>query len=234
MNDYIKFWYSKNGNPSRYTNWIGTAAWQRYLLNGNSTFIESIADGLAKTFRSSYVPIFLKEAGGKKCWYNSDGADAMEVSASGSGCRPTIASAMYGEAECIVNIAKLMGNVSLKTEFEAWQELSRSVVLDLHWNSKVGMFSVIPLEPTGSTPSTAAKGCNLTSLRVVNETVNVRELLGYMPFYFDTLIPDNVGKGMVSSWKYIFDKEFFSGPFGLRSLEFGNVCYNYSYSHGDC
>ena len=34
---------------------------------------------------------------GTPCWWQNDGADAMEVSVSGSGCRPTMAAIMFGE-----------------------------------------------------------------------------------------------------------------------------------------
>ena len=43
---------------------------------------------------------FLREVS----WWQDDDRDAMEVSISGPGCRPTIASAMWGEADAIARI----------------------------------------------------------------------------------------------------------------------------------
>lgn len=261
LNDYIRFWYTddetdddgsiiKNPNLSSYTNWIGYASWQRYLLNGNATFVSSLLDRLAATFRDVYVPKYLKEiillndsdndnshannsTNVLKCWWQNDGYDAMEVSISGNGCRPTIASAMYGEAETIVKVSALVDATNekkgannnsnskkfakLQEEFEEWRELSRSVVLDHHWNPDIQSFAVIPTvfdsdsnsgkyrdnltESGGSVAQPVMKAlrrqvqiplddeCDLSKVRVPNRTAPVRELLAFAPWYFDSLIP---------------------------------------------
>ena len=60
INDYVNFWaYSNDALPALYTNWIAYAAWQRYLLNGNTTFITSLQPGLANLFRNKYIPKYL-------------------------------------------------------------------------------------------------------------------------------------------------------------------------------
>ena len=111
-------------------NWIGSAAYKRYLLNGNLSFISNITTSLADLYRSNYVKNHLvtmdgEGLEGQQCWKQGDGADAMEVSISGSGCRPTIASAMFGEADTIVKLAQLVGDQDLVQEFTAWRNLSR-------------------------------------------------------------------------------------------------------------
>eukprot|EP01052_Picozoa_sp_SAG31_P056006 SAG31_NODE_15788_length_739_cov_0.723437_1_plen_75_part_10 len=71
----------------------------------------------------------------------------MEVSISGSGCRPTINSVMWGEATALLKIAALAGerNVTLLAELEALQSQARAVVLEQLWNPKIDSFAVIPL-----------------------------------------------------------------------------------------
>ena len=44
--------------------------------------------------------------GGRMCFYQTDGSDAMEVSISGSGCRPTLNSVIFGEAVALLEIAR--------------------------------------------------------------------------------------------------------------------------------
>ena len=62
----------------------------------------------------------------------------------------------------------------------------------------------------------------------------VRELLGFMPFYYPDLIPvEKIGTFM-PMWDALFDPRGFKGPFGLRTAERRSPCYNYSWSHGDC
>ncbi len=275
LNDYIQFWFSdtssgagkkhirnnatsvKNPNLSSYTNWVGHASWHRYLLNGNATFVKSILDSLATTFRDIYVPKYLKEIlwngasvtrGTKEqqvlqCWWQNDGYDAMEVSISGNGCRPTIASVMYGEAETIVKLSDLVGgekNQDLKKEFSKWREMSRSLILDYHWNPDIETFSVIPtvfddtfVSHVGS-QTFGDSNCDLSSVRVPNRTVQVRELLAFIPWYFDSLIPQDRASKYLPMWKELFDSNGFYGEWGLRTAELRHPCYNYSYDHGDC
>ena len=272
LNDYISFWISdasgssqknnsnaiivENPNLSSYTNWIGHALWHRYMLNGNATFVTSLLDSLATTFRDTYVPKYLKEilwngttstnvSGGKhgvlSCWWQNDGYDAMEVSISGNGCRPTIASVMYGEAETIVKLSELVGggnDEDLREEFTKWMEMSRSLVLDYHWNPNIQSFAVIPTVFDGDRDDGSDAGedsnCDLSSVRVPNRTVQVRELLAFIPWYFDSLIPQNRTSEYLPMWKELFDPNGFSGEWGLRTAELRHPCYNYSYDHGDC
>jgi hypothetical protein len=283
LNDYIAFWLSgkttsttsvssssndnssaasvENPNLSSYTNWIGHASWYRYLLNGNRTFVASLMDGLAKTFRETYVPKYLREIlwnGTQRtnnnssserndhvlrCWWQNDGYDAMEVSISGSGCRPTIASAMYGEAETVVKLSDLVGvgndEDGLREEFTEWQEMSRSLILDYHWNPDIQSFAVIPTVFDNDHNNDGSDGggksnCDLSSVRVPNRTVQVRELLAFVPWYFESLIPRHKASRYLSMWKELFDPNGFFGEWGLRTAELRHPCYNYSYDHGDC
>lgn len=122
----------------------------------------------------------------------------MEVSISGSGCRPTIASAMYGEADTIVKLTELVGggnSKDLKEEFTKWREISRSLILDYHWDQDIQSFAVIPTVFDGDhddgSDGSGDSNCDLSSVRTPNRTAQVRELLGFIPWYFESLIPQN-------------------------------------------
>ena len=218
----------------------GHATWNAYLVNGNDTHIAAILPLLAAAYRDRYIDKYSAVADGKPCWKQEDGADAMEVSISGSGCRPTIASALYGDAVAIVNMAALVGNASLQAEFEHWANFSANIILEQHWNDKIDSFATIPLSSSSSPfslPATVrvdAPACNLTQVRPVNTTVDVRELLGFMPWYFSGLIPNASFQKYILQWKSLFDAQGLSGPWGLRTAELRSTCYNYSWTHGDC
>lgn len=256
LNDYIQFWLKVDATPAAYTNWIGYAAWQRYLLNGNMTFVKSLQQGLANLFRTQYVPKYLRnfttsDSTVNPCWFQVDGYDAMEVSISGDGCRPTIASAMYGEAVTQQHLAKMIRNKTLFLEFGYWAALSRSIVLDLHWNPAIESFAVIPIhhDENAAATSTMTKdaalakdtvavsrrsSCDLGAVRQLNKTVQVRELLAFMPWYFETLIPSNSTKQYMPMWRQLFDPNGYAAHYGLRTAEYRHQCYNYSWDHGDC
>lgn len=360
LDDYITFWFERGGTPRRYTSWFAWAAWQRHMVVGNASFITSVLPDLL-TNAWGWVKQAQGKYGGRTCFWQDDGHDAMEVSISGAGCRPTISSVMFGEAVALLEIAALAGNTSVVPKLTALREQARSVVLDQMWSEEIEFFAVIPLPPPAPDPlppppagfshfgyygtfccdhdgcsgavavyrqstncTTAravelcesanfsavcnyisvhneddcflATGCNgsgiyngggptYTYKRVYhpnptqtlekrplaaaaaapklgpppaptpvcpgdggslwpwNKTVGVRELLGYMPWYFS--LPDAVdGKGQLippaaavkygGMWRQLFDKGGFAGPWGLRTAERRSPCYNYSWSHHDC
>lgn len=251
VDDYLRFWFKDGlGHISSYTNWILSAAWQRSLITGNSTALDDVFDSAVATFRSNYLPKYLSNStanakkwpGGRRCLRQIDGRDAMEVSISGSGCRPTIASVLYGEAAVL---ARLAPNATIRSEFEAWREFCRDVVLDQLWNPDIQSFAVIP--PSAPAEPLAPHGdgtCDLGAVRTPNRTVNVRELLGFMPWYFarspastdgpEPLIPYNRAHSFSGMFRSLFNDSIYAAPWGLRSAELQSSCYNYSWQHGDC
>lgn len=74
-----------------------------------------------------------------------------------------------------------------------------------------------------------------------NQTVGVRELLAFMPWYFSLptvsggqLIPQKALSKYEVMWQELFDLQGFAAKWGLRSAELRSPCYNYSYIHRDC
>ena len=152
INDYLQFWFRGGGNPRSYTSWIAWAAYKRYLVNGNASFITNLLPDLLTNLRGWKTSHF-GSYGGRNCYYQDDGHDAMEVSISGSGCRPTINSVIFGEAVALIEIAKLASNASIVAEMTTLREEMRSVVLDQLWNEDSQSFAVIPLDrPSQPTP----------------------------------------------------------------------------------
>ena len=151
LDDYITFWFERGGQPRSYTSWFAWAAWQRHMVVGNASFITSLLPDLLTNLRG-----WDKQArgvyGGRTCFWQDDGHDAMEVSISGSGCRPTISSVIFGEAVALLEIAALAGNTSVVPELTALRELARSVVLGQMWVEEIDSFAVIPLPPPAPDP----------------------------------------------------------------------------------
>lgn len=260
MEDYIAFWasYSTSGaNPFSYTQWIADSAWERYLLTGGTDFMIQVRQGLAdmweQTHEQHWHTITMDDDKAEVgCYWQSDGADAMEVSISGNGCRPTLASSMHGNALAISHMFALdHTNVTLKNhtvarKFAKFADRAKRVVLDCHWNAETKSFAVIP---TLSSPSHVpndgvsnetedVQDCHLDEARIENQTVTVRELLGFMPFYFTSLASDLVAdvhqRGYLTMYQELTDPLGYASPWGLRTAELRSSCYNYSWEHGDC
>jgi hypothetical protein len=195
VNDYIAFWFADRqldesfGGTLGYTSWIGHAAWHAYMLTGNETLPRTLGPRLAQAYDSKFKSQWWRPNGfgtGKGCWWQSDGADAMEVSISGTGCRPTIAAAMWGEATAAAAMLKLAGGPNASKQvayYLAEAANTKQLILQDHWNSDLKTFAVISPGGGGvpsSDPDPEAH-CNLSAVRVPNKTVAVRELLGFMP-----------------------------------------------------
>jgi hypothetical protein len=276
--DYIRLWTSQRGDPFSYSSWIGHAAWERLKLIGPNhagnasaaaAALASIYDEKAKRYRRV-------TGRGVPCWYQDDGHDAMEVSVSGSGCRPTMASIMYAEAMAVARFARLGGN-SLATAYEAHAAQTRDMLLSLHWNADIASFATVPLAHTaavhGAPPTphhsaaspssasassasaasassasssaaasassaaasvaTSSSNCNLTAVRVPDMPVNVRELLGFIPYYFEGLVPAG-NSTYRAQFAALFDAAGFASPWGLRTTELRHACYNYSWGASLC
>ena len=211
---------------------------------------------------------------GVACWFQTDGSDAMEVSVSGDGCRPTTASIMWAEATAVARFARLGRNESLAQAYEQYAADTRAMLLSLHWNAAIDSFGVVPLankhtrrvvggnddddddapltskqgvvpltskqsarasasSHAESSSSSSAPACNLSAVRIPDEPVGVRELLGFIPWYFEGLMPPEEA-AFHAQWKALFDADGFLSPWGLRTTERRHPCYNYSWAHGDC
>lgn len=155
--NYTSFWLNNSqANPASYSNWIGTAMWKAFAMHGDESFIVGLRDALASLYRETYVPKYLASyttAGGesRQCWWQDDDRDAMEVSISGTGCRPTIATFLYGDADALCHMAQLEpANETMQTEFEGWRDWSKKVILEQLWNDALQSFAVIPKVPRPS------------------------------------------------------------------------------------
>lgn len=152
LDDYIEFWFRGGGSPRTYSSWIAWAAYKRYLVNGDAAYITQLLPDLLTNLRAWKTEKW-GSYGGRDCYYQTDGSDAMEVSISGSGCRPTLNSMIFGECVALLEIAKLAGNTSVVDELTTLRDHMRSVLTEQMWNEDIESFAVIPLPPPpGPTP----------------------------------------------------------------------------------
>ncbi len=111
------------------------------------------------------------------------------------------------------------GNGSLAASMSAEAEKTKQLILTEHWSDALQSFAVIS-PGGGGVPSddpTPERGCNLSAVRPANETVRVRELLGFMPFYFGPGLVDKATLSKVGPpmWKQLFDAQGgFAAPWG--------------------
>ena len=190
VNSYSKFWFSPDVCPRDYSGWLTNAICAVSYVSGDY----SVAEELFESFKKNYF-LWEKEKGiADNVFYQIDDRDGMEFSAGGSGVRPTINSYMYGEARAISNIAKRLGKDDDCRLFAEKAEKIKAFINRELWDEKAEFYKTLNTE-TG-------------------KLVNVRELIGYIPWYFG--IPE---EKMSTAWKFLNDERHFYAPFGPTTAE---------------
>ena len=190
VDDYLRFWLSPYGDPRRYSSWIADAAYASYLAIGDKPFVVGLLPKLVENFKAWEATN--RDSTGM--FWQQDDRDGMEKSIGGSGYRPTINSYMYGDARAVSRIARLKHDSQTENLFSTRaQTLHDLVELEL-WNSDDAFYE--------------------TRSRVTKNLVGVRELIGYIPWYFN--LPT---RGHEVAWKQLFDPNGFFGRFGPTTAE---------------
>lgn len=211
MDGYINYMYQNGGNNRRYSESIADAAYARYLINADSSFIVNQLDSMKEIYDQWYD----HWDSSKNLYYIPAMPDATEytiasIDASGGkggfddgeAYRPTINSYMYGNAMGISQIATLKGDTATaRLYLQRAASLKANVEQNL-WNDSLQHF------------------CD--RFKVNNEYVHYwnfirgRELAGMIPWYFN-LPSDNSTYN--KAWKHLTDTSDLLGKFGLRTNE---------------
>lgn len=213
LDDYAVFWFRKGGSPRRYSFWAADAIHRRALALGDfSLAIELLPDLIANY--AAWEESRLEPDG---LFWQIDDRDGMEVSVGGKdhrgqGKRPTINSYMFGDAQAIAAIARRVGKQEIAAEFQAKAERLRQLVLEKLWDEEAEFFKVLPRGEDA-------------------ELVDVRELHGYTPWYFE--LPPR-GEGYEVAWKPLIDPKGFRAPFGPTTAERRHPGFAVSYEGHEC
>ncbi len=201
IDEYLNFWLrsGENGGLQRhfhkYSGWAAAAAYERWLVDANTAFLLSLLEPLMLDYRTWEAERLLESG----LFWQYDVRDGMEESISGSrrakNARPTINSYMYGNARAIAEIAALAGKPDLAREYQAKAGRLRRLVQEKLWDREASFFKVL-LES--------------------GKPADVRELLGYTPWYFHLPEP---GRGYEAAWKQLMDRQGFFAPYGPTTAE---------------
>jgi predicted GH43/DUF377 family glycosyl hydrolase len=206
LDDYSVFWFRKGGKPRVYSCWLADAIYNRYLVTGHASPMIDLLRDLVSNFEAWEKD--RRDAGG--LFWQEDGQDGMEVSIGGSGYRPTINSYMYGDAVAIAAIAELGGRKDLADRFRKEAARIKRIVDEKLWDEQARFYKVLP------------RGENA-------RRVDVRELHGYTPWYFN--LPD---PGREIAWKQILDPQGFHAPFGPTTAERRHPRFLFASAHDCC
>src|SRR5262249_48822704 len=198
---YARFWLQSGAGGGlqqhyhKYSSWTPAAVYDMWLVHQDHRFLTSLLDSLILDYRTWERERLLKSG----LFWQFDVRDGMEESISGSrkarNARPTINSYMYGNARAIAAIARLRGDAGVAREFEAKTARLKQLVQDKLW------------DPEGLFFKTLLQG---------NGLAGVRELIGYLPLYFNR--PD-ANSRYAAAWGQLMDPGGFFAPYGPTTAE---------------
>lgn len=198
LNQIIHTWYRGNeGNAmkkmNKFSSWNPYAIYNRYLVNGDKSFLLDMVPDLEKEYARWESTNRLKSG----LYWQGDVQDGMEESISGGRkkqyARPTINSYMYGNAMALSNIGLMTGNEGMAMKYGMKADTLKHLVQDKLWSDELEFFETLRKDTLAG----------------------VREAIGYIPWYFH--LPDQVKYDV--AWKQVLDEKGFSAPFGLTTAE---------------
>lgn len=200
LDDYLNFWLRVDPKTPKphlraFSSWLQNAVYGRYLVNLDKDFLRNNLALLDQDYQAWETERMLPSG----LFWQLDVRDAMEESISGGrkeqNRRPTINSYMFGNAEAMVRMARLLGVDSLQKKYAGKASRLRQLVLDSLWDANEQFFKV----------------------RHANGQIeDAREVLGYIPWYFN-LPPDE--KAYAAQWDQLLDTAGFAAPWGITTAE---------------
>ncbi len=203
VDDYTRFWFGPDGEPRRYSFWAADSVYQLYLATGNRSLAVSLLPALERNYHAWEATH--QDANG--LFWQIDDRDGMEDSISGTGYRPTINSYMYGDAMAISRIAAVAGDQQIAAQYRAEAARLRGLIESHLWNPHDEFYETVARH--------AASGWS-----------GVRELIGYIPWYFEIPPPQHD-----VAWKFLFFPDGFAGAYGPTTAERSSPRFRYKVHH---
>ena len=209
VREYILFWLDRKGNALSYNVWYAAALEDYLSLHPDKQFEAECLDKLIALYEER-AQLSAHPSG---LYWSYDDRDAMELSISGTGIRPTLNSYLYGDACAISRMAARQGRMEISAIYAAKAEDIREKMDRMLWDGD--FYKVIPCENT-----------DLWYPHLPMEQRIVREQIGYIPWYFH--LP-SVDKSV--AFRHLTDEQGFAAPCGITTAERRHPQFMYPYGH---
>ena len=199
LHQILRTWYFGNDGKAmtkmnKFSSWNPYAIKQMWKVQGDTAFVLSLKPRLEEEYArwesTNRLPSGL--------YWQGDVQDGMEESISGGRkkqyARPTINSYMHGNAKALAWMNRLTGEADKARLYTAKADTLRNLIVNRLWNEDQQFFETL-------------RG---------DSSANVREAIGYTPWYFD--LPEVDSKYDVA-WQQLTDEQGFSAPYGLTTAE---------------
>ena len=191
LEDYARFWFKEGADPMTYSTWLSDSVYAICQVTGDFSLAETLYENLKENYTKWESRHQFRES--DNLLYQVDDFDGMEFSASGNGCRPSINAYHYGDAVALSKIAGRLGKSEEKKFYELEAEKQKQRMDQLLWDNEASFYK------------NRKNGYWLC---------DVRELIGYLPWYFN--MPD---ADKNEAWKFLNDENYFYAPYGPTTTE---------------
>ncbi len=219
INDFTSFWMIEQPKLRHYSDWVASAIWTSFLVNGNEKHLAEMFDSMIR----EYLIWEQKHKCQNGLFHSVDDDDGGEITIGGSGGkeirgssdrRPSINSFMYSYCEAIYKTAEILGKNSEAKIYREKAETLRDNINRELWDSDDDFYKVVKYD---------------TDRNGVKQFADVKEQIGYVPWYFN--IPDS---GREKAWLELLDSNGFHAPFGPTTAERRHPDYAVRYTGHEC
>ena len=219
IENYYRFFLRGEGGSHSYSVWLISAIEDFHAVQGNTPSDRAFLDHLINYYKE-WEREHLLPNGMFWCYDDRDGG---EFSISGTkngkmlkGIRPTLNSYMCADAYALSRFAMLQGEEAIAKEYRAKGDTLKKKILDTLWHED--FFKAFHYdEDAGESAEDATR---------VDKSTVPRELLGYIPWYFD--IPDN---SYDVAFEHMTNEGGFLTPVGLATAEQRDPRFLYEADH---
>ncbi|TDB69653.1 RICIN domain-containing protein [Micromonospora sp. KC721] len=216
--DYLEYWLRGSGVGSNrgFSEWVASAAYQRYLATGDATQLKAYLPqfiALYKKWDSNFTQNITVNGAATTddLYFQSPLSDATEYTETsmrstdwfggGLGYRPTINSYMYAAAQAISKIATMTGDTTTANDYAAKAAALKAGVQNSLWDPQRQFF----MHVYNNHSSNSGIAWTRTTWR---------EAMGFAPWAFG--LPD---PQYSVAWKQLTDPQRFAGAYGPYTLE---------------
>ncbi|MFO7853484.1 MAG: MGH1-like glycoside hydrolase domain-containing protein [Bacteroidota bacterium] len=224
INDYIDFWLRESGEGIRsYSFWIADAVLAFNKVHRNDSAMTAQLSYLVDNYIEWEK---IRRDSGNILFWQVDDRDGMEFTASGrilnegvkkgwlAATRPTINSYMYGDARAISCIAGISGEKEIMETYNKKASRLKEMVQKRLWNDRLKFFTVLPRSYTET-----------------SKPLDIRELIGYVPWYFNLPDDNNV---YPDAWQQLRDTMGFKAFYGPTTCERRHPYFEVTYQGHAC
>jgi hypothetical protein len=195
---YINYYmHSPDAKPKLYRDWFADCAYKINLIHPSKLFVKSVLGNLINSFNSYDSSI---DSTFHNMYWCSDWNDGFERQIGGSGIRTTINSYMYGNAIGIAKLAEFMGDNVTKNKYNSIAASIKNNVQTYLWDKKDKFFKTYKNQAGYDWDDKTYGKESWFVNQTVNQLVDVREIIGYIPWQFN--LPDD-SRAYSKAWSRI-------------------------------